>query len=98
VSRLAVVGEFAFERLDFLAEYERGVLANAFERGKDLSAQLRVFRLQIENRNFHRATPFWAGQKLYCTQPLSARSDPSLRSINQFRGTAKNPPEGTKWK
>ncbi len=54
----AEIREFPLESLDFRAQHERRVLADAVERRQDFVPQLRVLRLQIENGNLHSAPPF----------------------------------------
>src|ERR1700722_4883264 len=49
----AEIGELALEDLDFRALHEGRGLADAVERGKNLVAQLCVFGLQIQQRDFY---------------------------------------------
>ena len=49
----AEIGELALEGFDFRTLHERCALANAIECRENFVAQLRVFGLQIQKRNFH---------------------------------------------
>src|ERR1700722_3847109 len=53
VLRSAKFREFLLQRFHLLALNERGRLANTVERRQDFVAQLRVFRLEIEEWNLH---------------------------------------------
>ena len=65
----AEIGEFALEGFDFRALHERGTLADTVERRKNFVAQLRVFGLQVQQRNFHHGGALTHGKTLRQGRP-----------------------------
>ena len=60
----AEIGELALEGFDFRTLHERCALANAIECRENFVAQLRVFRLQIQQRNFRHCGMLTHGKTL----------------------------------